>query len=283
MATKLDLHHLVALMKYTLKGKQDGSTHRLGPSLHSLEGGIVDNHETNVHTFPILDALAKLLVSEEKSQVVAIGLQLHSRRKEIRLTVAENKGVMNGLVNHLTKIWRNLQALSSQYENYRHGELDKSQPRSPDMTSDVGHSLKIEIFRDIYQYSLKKQVKRMDKWSEALGRFVKELLRRREFLQLQGFELSLYTGNAVVALSMAAEVVSRLHYNSNVQLTMSESEFVYFQSMQANQDAKVVLADRNGLSCEVLARQLSGMLLLFPLLCSSAVVEHLKSMIGQCC
>jgi len=281
MATKLDLHHLVALMKYTLKGKQDGSTHRLDPSLHSLEGGIVDNHETNVHTFPILDALAELLVSEEKSQVVAIGLQLHSRRKEIRLTVAENKGVMNGLVNHLTKIWRNLQALSSQYENYRHGKWDKFQPRSPDtMTSDVGHSLKIEIFRDIYQYSLKKQVKRMDKWSEALGRFMKELLRRREFLQLQGFELSLY--NSVVALSMAAEVVSRLRDNSNVQLTMSEWEFVYFQSMQANQDAKVVLADRNGLGCEVLARQLSGMLLLFPLLYSSTVVEHLKSMIGQC-
>jgi len=157
------------------------------------------------------------------------------------------------------------------------------------MTSDVGHSLKIEIFRDIYQYSLKKQVKRMDKWSEALGCFMKELLRRREFLQLQEFELSLY--NSVVALSMAAEVVSTLRDNSNVQLTMLEWEFVYFQSMQAYQDAKVVLADRNGLGCELfkLAGQLSGMLDLFPI----TVLEYSRgtlkeydrtmSPIGQCC
>ncbi|RPA93216.1 hypothetical protein L873DRAFT_1793775 [Choiromyces venosus 120613-1] len=244
MATKLDPHHLVALMNYAFKDKQDGSPRRLDPSLHTLKGGIVNNHETNVRTFPILDALAHISVSRKESQVVAIGLQLNSRKKEIRLTVAENKKVTDGLVNHLTKVWRKLQALSCEYEKNRSGRWDKSQPRSPEMPKEVGHSLKIEM-------------KRIDKWSEALGRFVKELIRWRVFLHEPGFERSLY--RAVVALLLVVEVVSKLHDNPKDQLTESEWELVYLRSILANEHVRIVLADRKEFGCEILAQELGVM------------------------
>ncbi|KAG0633297.1 hypothetical protein HOY80DRAFT_1141519 [Tuber brumale] len=254
MATKLDPHHLVALMNYAFKDKQDGSPRRLDPSLHTLKGGIVDNHGTNVRTIPILDALAHISVSQKEAQVVAIGLQLNSQKKEIRLTVAENKKVTDGLVNHLTKVWGKLQTLSGEYERDRGGRWDKSQPRSPEMPKGVGLSLKKEIFRDMYQYSLEKQMKRKDKWSEGLGRLMKELLKQREFLHIQGFEQSLY--KAEVALLLAVEVVSKLHDNPKDQLTGPEWELVYFQSILANEHVRIVLADRKEFGCEILAQEL---------------------------
>ncbi|RPA90221.1 hypothetical protein L873DRAFT_1821513 [Choiromyces venosus 120613-1] len=240
MATNLDPHHLVALMCYTFKGTQDGSPRRVDPSLHSLQGGIVDHHETNVRTFPILDALAHISVSRKESQVVAIGLQLNSQKQEIRLTVAENQSVTHGLVNHLTKIWRKLQVLSVEYKKNRGGRWDKSELRSPQMPK---------------KYSVKKQMKRIDKWSTRLRRFMKEVLKRRVFLYLQGFELSLY--KAVVALLLAIEVVSKLHDNPKNKLMESEWELVYSQSILANKHVKIVLADRKEFGCEILAQELA--------------------------
>jgi len=261
MATKIDPHHLVALMNYTFGDKQDGSPRCLGPSLHTLKGSIVDNPETNVHTFPILDALAHISVSRTAGQEVAIGLQLNSRRQEIRLTVAENTNVTDGLVDHLTLVWRKLRSLSAQYQRNRGRRWDK--PRSSEMPKMVDHSLKIEIFRDIYRYCVEKQMKRIDKWSDGLGRFVKALLKWRLPLDVQGFELSLY--NAVFALSMAVRVVSKLRDNPKGQLTESEWELVYSQSILANQHVRIVLADRKGFGCEILAGELGGMLLLLPI------------------
>ncbi|RPA91092.1 hypothetical protein L873DRAFT_1795108 [Choiromyces venosus 120613-1] len=225
MATNLDPHHLVALMYYTFKGKQDGSPHLMDPSLHSLQGGIVD-HETNVRTFPILDGLAHISVSRKESQVVAIGLQLNSQKQEIRLTVAENQNVTHGLVNHLTKIRRRLQALLVEYEKNRGGRWDKSELRSPEMP----------------------------KKSKGLRRFMKELLKRHVFLHQQGFELSLY--KVVVAWLLAIEVVSKLHDNPKDKLTESEWELVYFQSILANKHVRIVLADRKEFGCELLAQEL---------------------------
>ncbi|RPB04948.1 hypothetical protein L873DRAFT_1186882 [Choiromyces venosus 120613-1] len=122
------------------------------------------------------------------------------------------------------------------------------------MPKEVGLSLKMGILRDIYQYSQEKQMKRIDKWSKGLRRFMKELLERRVFLHLQGFELSLY--KAVVALLLAVEVVSKLHDNPKDQLTESEWELVYFQSILANEHVRIVLADRKEFGCELLAQEL---------------------------
>ncbi|KAG0641770.1 hypothetical protein HOY80DRAFT_710529 [Tuber brumale] len=256
MANKLDPHHLVALMNYAFKDKQDGSRRHLDPSLHTFTGGLVDNRETNIRTFPILDALAHICVSRKESQVVAIGLQLNSREQEIRLTVAENKKVTDGLVNHLILVWGMLQALPVQYVKNRGGRWDK--PRSPEMPKEVGLPLKKEIFRKIYKYSLEKQMKRIDKWSGRLRGFMKELLKRRVSLDLQGFELSLY--KAVVALLLAVEKVSKLRNNPKDQLTESEWELVYFQSILANKHVRIVLADRKEFGCEILAQELGDYL-----------------------
>ena len=258
MATKIDPHHLVALMSYVFKDKQDGSPRRSDPPGPTLTGGIVDDPETNIRILPILDALAHISVSRKEGQVVAISLQFNRLKKEMRLMVAENTTVTPGLVNHLILLWAKLRTLSAKYHGKRGTIRDKR--RSPEMPKAVGESLKIEIFRFIYQYSLEKQMKRIDKWLNGLGRFLVELVNWRLPLEVQGFELSLY--DAIIALSTAVRLVSKLHNNPKDQLTESEWELVYSQSILANEYVRIVLADRNEFGCEILAKELGGMLLL---------------------
>jgi hypothetical protein len=125
MSNKLDPHHLVALMSYEFEGMQDGSSRRLDPSSHSFKYGIVDDHATNVRTFPILDAIANICVSQEKSQVIAVALQLDSQKKAIRLSIAENQRVSKDLLDYLCRVWRKLQTLSNEYAVHRARGLDK--------------------------------------------------------------------------------------------------------------------------------------------------------------
>ncbi|RPA88808.1 hypothetical protein L873DRAFT_1823992 [Choiromyces venosus 120613-1] len=252
MANKLDLHYLVALMNYEFNSGQDGSARHLDPPSH-LTSGIVDHHGTNIHTLPILDALAHISVSRPNSQVVAIALQLKPDTKEIRLTIAENQDVADSLVNHLYNIWRKLQALSDEYAEQRKAEWDGDQMLSPVIPLDVARPLKIEIFREVYKFSLEKQKKRVNKWFRPLCDFMVELEKRRAGIALEGFERNL--SNAVVALVLALPLVFK---HSETQLTDDEWEQVYWQSMTANMDAKLVLADRHGLGCDTLAQELNG-------------------------
>ncbi|KAG0635193.1 hypothetical protein HOY80DRAFT_467143 [Tuber brumale] len=254
MAIKLDPHHMVALMNCLFPGG-DGSPRRSDHSLHAPKHGIVDDCDTNIRTFPILDALAHISVSQENSQVVAIALQLDSQNKRIRLTVAENKDASGDLVSYLNNIWGKLQNLSDEYEKQR---TEKSEPlaKSPPIPPKVANSLKVEIFRDIYQYSLKKQMKRMEKWWARLGGFIGELLQRRAVDSLDRFERKLY--NAVVALVLALELVDRLGGDPKNTLLDAEWEAVYWHSMKANEDLKLVLDVDDGLNCEALALEIHG-------------------------
>ncbi|RPA91671.1 hypothetical protein L873DRAFT_1794729 [Choiromyces venosus 120613-1] len=247
MANQLDPHHLVALMCYEFRSGQDGSARRLDPR-SDLTSGIVGRYGTNVRTRPVMDALAHISVSHPYSQVVAIALQLKPGTKEIRLTIAENQDVGDSLVNHLYNIWGKLQALSDEYAgqraeawdgNQRTEELDEDPMLSPEIPLEVGQPLKIEIFRDVYHYCLEKQMKRVKKHRTGVG--------------LGGFEQNL--SEAVVALVLALELVFKL---PEKQLTDGEWEEVYWQSMTANEEAKLVLADSHGLGCENLARELKG-------------------------
>ncbi|RPB04762.1 hypothetical protein L873DRAFT_1785979 [Choiromyces venosus 120613-1] len=252
MVNELDPHYLVALMNYEFRSGQDGSARCLDPPSH-LTSGIVDHHGTNVCTLPILDALAHISVSQPNSQVVAIALQLKPSTKEIRLMIMENQDVADSLVNHLYNIWRKLQALSDEYAGQRKAEWDKDQMLSPVIPPDVAEPLKIEIFREVYKFSLKKQLKRMKKWLRALCDFMEELEKRRVGIALEGFERNL--SKAVVTLVLALKLVFK---HSENQLTDDEWEQVYWYSLKANMEAKLVLADRHELGCDVLAQELNG-------------------------
>ncbi|KAG0136921.1 hypothetical protein HOY82DRAFT_620766 [Tuber indicum] len=261
MANQLDLRHLVALMCYEFRSGQDGSTHRLDPP-SDLTSGIVDHHKTNVRTRPVMDALAHISVSLPNSQVVVIALQLKHGTKEIRLTIAENEDVGDSLVNHLYNIWGKLQALSDEYARQRaearHGNqgtkgLDEDPIPSPPIPSEVGQPLRIEIFREVYQYCLEKHMKRVDKWLERLSNFMEELYERRKGVGLGRFAQDL--SKAVITLVLALELVRKL---SERGLTNDEWENEYWQSMNSNYKAKLLLADSHGLGCERLARELKG-------------------------
>jgi len=58
MVDKLDPHHLVALMSYLLKGKQEGSCRALNLISANPEYSISKGCEMDECTFHILDAIA---------------------------------------------------------------------------------------------------------------------------------------------------------------------------------------------------------------------------------
>ncbi|KAG0123490.1 hypothetical protein HOY82DRAFT_239043 [Tuber indicum] len=226
MANKLDPHHLVALMNCIFLGGGDHSLRRFNPSPHTPQHGIVDNYYVNVRTFPILDALAHISVSQKKAQAIAIALQLDSRNQKIRLMLAENKEVEGSLVDHLTSVWGKLQNLSDEYAKHRTSESEDPQEKSPDIPPKVANPLKIEIFRDIYQYSLKKQMKRIEKWWTRFTGFICELLQRRTVDNLERLERNLY--GAAVALVLVVELVGRLGGDTENTFTQAEWETVYW-------------------------------------------------------
>ncbi|KAG0137756.1 hypothetical protein HOY82DRAFT_647110 [Tuber indicum] len=267
MADNVDgLHHLVALMNYAYCRRQNSSSSHLNPSLRETTYGIVDNRKTGVRIFPILDAFAHISLSQERAQVVAVALQLDSRRQEIRLTIAENQGVTGCLVSHLENLWKRLQALSIVCAEHRITKSDVGQvepshqtalplpEESPDMPPIVGLSLKMEIFRDIYQYSLGKQMSRITKWWERLTQFLELLDELRLGADLEGFEDDL--SNLVLALSPLVGLVRRRYDNTGNPITDEEWEDAYVAGVMVSYYANLVLADRQGCGCQILARKL---------------------------
>lgn len=264
MPSKLDPHHLVALMCYKFSGTQDSSARRLDPSFHTSEHGTSNRHVTNVRTFRILDALASISVSREKSEAYAVALQLDVEKKEICLTVAGNHSVPEALIKHLDQVWRRLRVLSSKYadQRARASESFNYQLASPEIPAQVAPALKLQIFKDIYEYSLKKQIKQIKKWLDKLGKFIKALLMRRGPSNLDDFEESIF--NIAIALSIVLELVSKLEDDPETPLTDTEWETVYRQSMKANVDVRALLADRDEIGLEILAQEFRGMPLLPP-------------------
>ena len=260
MSTKQNLNHLVALMCHVLENSRDGSPRRLDPSLHDFKHGIVENNETNIRTFPILDAIANIAVSRERSQVVAVALQVDHHNEAICLSIAENQSVTADLPNHLENVWEYIRMLSDEYAEQRGGEPDEDELQSPDIPLGVALGMKIDIFRIIYEYSLAKQMKRITKWLHSLGHFMKAFVDHRRYHNLNGFGLNLFDG--VLALLTALNLVSGLHDDPPNHLTEAEWTRVYTQSMRANEKIRDVLADGNETSCEALVEELRGKSLL---------------------
>ena len=71
----LRCHDLVALIHVAIGSDAHHTHHQNKILLASLTSGILEPHEGNERTFPILDALATISVSQPTSHVVAIGFQ----------------------------------------------------------------------------------------------------------------------------------------------------------------------------------------------------------------
>jgi len=271
MTNELDPHYMVALMSCVVGSGGDSSPRRSDPSLQSSKHGIVDNHEINIHTFPVLDALAHISVSQEGCQAVAIALQLDSQKQKIHLTVAKNQDVTDGLISHLQDIWGKLQKLSDLYAKQRTKNAEDPLEKSPEIPPKVAIPLKIQIFSEIYRYSLEKQMKRIEKWSQRLCDFTTKLLQRRKVTGLQGLEQNLYS--AAAALVLVVELVTDLDLDPENTVTDVEWEAIYLYSMQANSDARLLLDIDDGLDCEALALEIHGMLILLPIIFSILVLN----------
>ncbi|KAG0137761.1 hypothetical protein HOY82DRAFT_666907 [Tuber indicum] len=267
MADNVDgLHHLVALMKYASRRRQNSSPSHLNPSLRKTTDGIVDHHKTGVRIFPILDALAHISLSQKRAQVVAVALQLDSRRGEIRLTIAENQGVTGCLVSHLENLWKRLQALSTECAEQRITTSDVGQvepshqaelplpEESPNIPPIVGLCLKKEIFRATYEYSSAKQMSGITKWWERLGQFLEQLDEVNFPADLEAFERDLY--NMVLALSSLVDFVRGRYESPGNPMTDEEWEDAYIAGMMVSHYANLVLGDRHERGCEILARKL---------------------------
>ena len=252
MADKLDPHHLVALMSYVFRGKQDGSSRFLDPTSINSVYGITNRKE--VHRFPILDAIASICVFKEGSQAVAVALRLNPKKQEIRLTIAGNQEVEPCVVDHLKSVWEKLQALSNAFAARRWS--GKNEEGSPDISEDIA----VGIFREIYEFSMEKQMIRERKWVSGLASFM-QLLAKRRGVDLQGFESDLL--DLLVGLVSALELVDKLRDYPVRGLTYDEWKMVYYFSMLVNEKARLVLADRKNIGCETLAQELNGKLNLF--------------------
>jgi len=111
------------------------------------------------------------------------------------------------------------------------------------------HALNIQIFAGIYLYLLQIQIKWINKWLEGLGYLIAELINYHYGpSHLLQFELHFY--NVLILLYIAMKLVHKLH----TQKSLSEKEWIqgYKQSIQANQNLKLVLANDNSL--ETLAK-----------------------------
>jgi len=192
-----DVHDLITLMNVAIGMQHHHTNRRSEIRLSDIVGINVDYNQGNKSTFPILDSLANICISKPKGQVVAIALQLQLKAGRIRLTIAENGFVEDGLVAYLILIWSMLKTLASQFatERARDSKETKLKERievSPPVPPDVGRQLRIKIFRNIYCYTQDKNQHRIAKYWDALRAFMRRFYEKHPG-ELHGFELDLAT------------------------------------------------------------------------------------------
>jgi len=255
---EINPNHPAALMAYTFAAQQDGSCVLDSPPEH-VKYGTTDDYGTSVRTFPVLDAIAGIAVSEVESQIVAVALKFNSQTQEIHLTAAASKTNGEKLVSYITAVWRKLQALSDEYAERRDEELNLSGRKSPEIPGDVALPLRIKIFRQVYEFCIRKEMKRKKKWLRRLNSFVRQLIEHRGDADLlEGSEVNLY--HVVVGLFRVLRLLMKFEDNPGTELTDLEWEEIYMQSMWVTENASLALAD--GKRCEILAQEIQGILLL---------------------
>jgi len=163
--------------------------------LSNVTGGILDYPEGNERTFPVLDALANVCISEPTGQVIAVGLQLQLQRGKICLTVAENGKVKEGVVEYLSQLWDILRQLSAKFaenRSYRGNPLGSQTRRvSPIMPPDVARDILIRLFRHICHYTRVKNSRRIARWLPDLRNFMERFYKARG-IQFNRYEQDLH-------------------------------------------------------------------------------------------
>jgi len=160
--------------------------------LEHVTGGLLEADDEKERTFPILDALASICVSEPEKQVVAIGLQLNLSDGKVCLTVAENGNVKKGLLAYLRQAWELMRQLSMEFKEDRvqryspreHMQYRKVSPRMPE---GVGQDIRISLFRHIYLYTKRKNDLRVSKWLGPLEKFMQRFYKYQN-AQTEGLE-----------------------------------------------------------------------------------------------
>ncbi|RPA94777.1 hypothetical protein L873DRAFT_1846363, partial [Choiromyces venosus 120613-1] len=249
MDPPLDPHHLVALMHETI-GHHHHNVSRHEDVVEKVVGGIIDDSNTNRRTFPVLDALASISVSEPRHQVVALALQLRSQERRIRLTIAENDDVKDSLVPYLTRVWGKLRALSKEYARQRAAGEDPQRWNgfrgdSPSMPPDVGLSLRVDIFREIFQYTMQKNQRRGGKWRHRFAALVRQLHKVRGG-NLHGLEKKLES--AFLGLDHAYYLLSKQ--------SLTEEDWLHIMTIMSVAADRAKLVTEDNWTCEMLANEL---------------------------
>ena len=260
MANEVDPHELIAVMYLAYRGgRQNDFPRRLDPTGRTLVAGITENHETNIRTIPVLDALASIAVCEEKHKVYATALQLDRGNRKIRLVIAGNKGVEDVVVEHLTNIWTKLRDLSNEYAKNRGGDPSAGVEKPPDMPAKIGIPLKVAIFREVYLFSQAKHLGRMRKWKDDFVLFMRAFGKSFKVDELSGLTLKLQkTATPLLLLLKELDQLPQKHFTEAQWVKMLN------YSITVNQGVQRIFSDT--FFCEFLAIELKGILFSFPLL-----------------
>ena len=231
MANEVDPHNLIAAMCYGYEGFNHDSPRHSDTTNFALVSGVTEDQDTNIRTFPVLDALARISVYQPKHQMVATGLQLDQANRKTRLIIAQNKGVDAVVVRHITSVWAKLQSLSNAYaENRRAKNREQVEGgESPEVPANVGVPFKMAIFREVYLFSLAKHVNRVAKWKKDFLLFMQKFGLSCADAQPKGFELDLH--ETATPLLFLLQALNELYEHPERVLTNSEWEDLYRLSM----------------------------------------------------
>ncbi|KAG0132193.1 hypothetical protein HOY82DRAFT_669559 [Tuber indicum] len=166
MANELNPHHLVALMNFTDTQRKPHFPSSVSTKHNIGEDSITDETKAD-RTFSLLDCLAKVAVSQKRSEAVAIALQCTHR-----------------------------DALSKEYGRSSVGSASR-----------VG-AIKLQMFREICEFSIERVMKRKEKWWEDLRGFIMQMCDYRGDDDLQeGVEMNLF--RVATGLGMAFRLLGK--------------------------------------------------------------------------
>lgn len=262
-----DPYVLVALgtgsIRHLLRSGAENRHPARSPTFSPLHG-ITTDTETNIRTFPVLDALASLAVADASGQVVAVGLQVSFTNPQIVLNVAENGPVKSEALEHLANLWQLLVLISNRYDSLRRAEpatsystpaTDSSPSLSPSIpVNDDIEPWRIEMIQSAYRYSILKTLKRYDRWWSKLARFV-TLFEGREVSNGSGLKQRFI--DAVYGISESHPTPEKIRSNSHIPAN-EWKELIYAMDTTIP-DVLAILGDQN--QCEEWAKELQG---LFP-------------------